>query len=82
MYWGACHGLCADAAWDAQLRPVVAQLMADVRALPPLSLAEVGAAARLALPQIGCSNPRWAGMAAWVHLNRTRAMHLCWSSCL
>ena len=82
MYWCACHGLWADASWDAQLKPVVAQLMADVRGLPPLSLAAVGAAARLALPQIGCSNPRWAGMAAWVHLNRTHPMYECWSSYL
>ena len=36
----------------------VAELMAAVRALPPLSMEAKGAAARLALPQIGCSNPR------------------------
>ena len=42
-----------------QLRPAVADLMAAVRALPPLSMETVGAAARLALPQIGCSNLRW-----------------------
>ena len=40
-----------------QLRPAVAELMDAVRALPPLSMEAVGAAARLALPQIGCSNP-------------------------
>ena len=43
-----------------QLRTAVAELMAAVRALPPLSMDAVGAAARLALPQIGCSNPRRA----------------------
>ena len=43
--------------WRVQLRPAVAELMAALRALPPLSMEAVGAAARLALPQIGCSNP-------------------------
>ena len=33
-------------------------VMAAVRALPPLSMEAVNAAARLELPQIGCSNPR------------------------
>ena len=47
------------ALWHVQLRPAVAELMAAVRALPPLSMEALGAAARLALPQIGCSNPRW-----------------------
>lgn len=42
----------------AQLRSAVVGLMAAVRALPPLSMDAIGAAARLALLQIGCSNPR------------------------
>ena len=41
-----------------QLRTRVAAVMAAVRALPPMSMDAVGAAARLALPQIGCSNIR------------------------
>jgi len=41
-----------------QLRTEVAVVMAAVRALPPMSMDAVGAAARLALPQIGCSNIR------------------------
>ena len=41
-----------------QLKAAVAELMAAVRALPPLSMEAVNAAARLALPQVGYSNPR------------------------
>ena len=54
-----------------QLRPAIAELMAAVRALPPLSMETVGAAARLALPQIGCSNLRWvkAGITLLVHFS-------------
>lgn len=43
-----------------QLRIAVDQLVAAARALPPLLMEGVGAAARLALPQIGCSNPECA----------------------
>lgn len=39
-----------------QLRPAVVELMAAVRALPPMSLNSVGAAARLTLPQTGYFN--------------------------
>ena len=45
--------------------------MAAVRALPPLSIEAVGAAARLALPQIGCSNPECVRQ-----LLMTRIFHL------
>lgn len=38
-----------------QLRASVAQLMATVHAMPVLSMEDVGEAARLALPQTGCS---------------------------
>ena len=39
---------------------MVAAVMAAVRALPILSMDAISHAARLALPQVGCSNPRWA----------------------
>ena len=52
-----------------QLKPAVAELMAAVRALPPLSMEALGAAARLSLPQIGCSNPGW--VTGMVVLNMT-----------
>ena len=48
-----------------QLKPAVAELMAAVRALPPLSMEALGAAARLSLPQIGCSNPGCVSLACF-----------------
>ena len=39
-----------------QLSLAVSELMIGVRNLPPLSMEALGAAARLALPQIGCFN--------------------------
>ena len=49
-----------------QLKPAVTNLMAAVRALPPMSMDAVNAAAWLALPQIGCSNPRWEA-GSYIH---------------
>ena len=56
-----------------QLRAEVAVVMAAVRALPPMSMDAVGAAARLALPQIGCSNIRSGAFYADV------AHSTCWT---
>ena len=41
-----------------QLAALVRSVMTHVRAMPPLSMDAVGSAARLALPQVGCSNLR------------------------
>ena len=69
-----CFVLLKCGSRDAQLRPAVAQLMAAVRSLPPLSMKTLKAAARLALPQIGCSNPRCVGVGG---LNGDKMVSFC-----
>lgn len=56
-------GCAAQEASIPQLRSAVDTLMTAVNALPPMSMENVGDAACLALPQIGCSNPGCLNMA-------------------
>ena len=56
--------LPVKAYYIAQVKETIAKLMAAVRALPPLSMAAINATARLALPQIGCCNPKCDRQAA------------------
>lgn len=59
--WGEVLSITA---WVVQLRAAVAELMAAVRAMPPLSMEAVNVTARLALPQIGCSNLKCVSLPA------------------
>lgn len=59
------------------MKAATAELMAAVRALSSLSLEAAGAAARLALPQIGCSNSRRVWQPACASLSSVSSCMRC-----